>query len=110
MAPYSLLVGLILMFVMNVLTICSKVLPIICLSGILGSKIVKFSVLLLLLGTVCCVLFIIPVVILRTLNAKIEPLPPGIHVEHGGIGKLTIWSLCLVGVTAVVSVLSTIVL
>ncbi len=105
----SLLLGLALMLVMAATTICSIFLPTIYLPSILGLKIVKFGV-LLLLGTICCGLFIAPVVILGILNSKAKQLPSWIQAEHGEVGKLTVWSLCLVGVTAITSVLSPIML
>jgi hypothetical protein len=101
----SLLLGLVIMLVMTVVTVCSMFVPMICLPGMLGSKIVKFVV-LLLLGTISCVLFIMPVVILSLLNSKAKQLPSWIQTEHGEMGKLTVWGLCLVVVAAVTSVLS----
>jgi hypothetical protein len=110
MAIYgALLLGLALMLVMAAMTVCSMFLPLICLSRILGSKIVKFGV-LLLLGTICCVLFIAPVVILSILNSKAKQLPSWIQAEHGEVGKLTVWSLGLAGVAVIASILSPIVL
>jgi hypothetical protein len=104
----SLLLGLALILVMAAVTICSMFLPLICLSSILGSKIVKFGV-LLLLGTICCALFIAPVVILSILNSKAKQLPSWIQAEHGEVGKLTVCSLCFVGVAVITSLLSPIV-
>lgn len=105
----SLLLGLALLLVMAAMTICSMFLSLICLSSILGSKVVKFGV-LLLLGTICCVLFIAPVVVLSIVNSKAKQLPSWIQVEHGEVGKLTVWSLALAGVAVIVSILSPIVL
>ncbi|KAH8726712.1 hypothetical protein GQ44DRAFT_725897 [Phaeosphaeriaceae sp. PMI808] len=101
----SLLLGLALMLVMAATTICLVFLPTIYLPSILGLKIVKFGV-LLLLGTICCGLFIAPVIILGILNSKAKQLPSWIQVEHGEVGKFTVWSLVLVGVAAITSVLS----
>jgi hypothetical protein len=96
------------MLVMTAVTVCSLFLPMICLPGILGLKIVRFGV-MLLLGTICCVLFIMPVMILSILNSKAKQLPSWIQAEHGEVGRLTVWTLCLVGVAAITSVLSPVV-
>ena len=74
----------------------------------LGLKIVKFGV-ILLLGTICYVLFIMPVVTLSILNSKAKQLPSWIQAEHGEVGRLTIWTLYLVGVVVITSVLSPVV-
>jgi hypothetical protein len=102
---YSPMLGLILMFIMVIMSICSMSFPLLCLSSILGSKILKVGV-LLLLGTICCILFVIPVVILLVLESKTKQLPSWIWVEHGEVGKLTLWNLIFVTIAAITSTLS----
>jgi hypothetical protein len=102
---YSLMLGLIIMVVMVIVSICSMAFPLACLSSILGLKMLKFG-LLLLLGVICCILFVIPVVILLVLESKAKQLPSWIQVEHGDVGKLTLWSLVYVTIAAVTSILS----
>jgi hypothetical protein len=98
----SLILGLILMLIMIIVSICS-------ISFILGLKALKVG-LLLLLGTICCVLFVIPVIILSVLDSKAKQLPSWIQVEHGEVGKFTMWSLILVTIATITSTFMPIVL
>jgi hypothetical protein len=86
---YSLMLGLIIMVVIAIVSICSIVFPLACLSSILGLKMLKVG-LLLLLGVIYCILFVAPVVILLVLESKAKQLPSWIQVEHGEAGKLTL--------------------
>lgn len=105
----SLIPRLVLMLIMIFVIIGLMFLPLGCLPRMIGLKVVKFGV-LLVLGMICCVLFVIPVVFLSILDSKAKQVPSWIQVEHEEVGRLILWSLCFVVIAAVTSALSPIVL
>jgi len=96
----SLILGLAVMLVMIVVSICFMSFPL-----ILGAKILKIG-LLLVLATICCVSVVLPVVILSILDSKAKQLPSWIQVDHGPVGQLVFWGLGFVTLAAITSVIS----
>jgi hypothetical protein len=87
--------GLVLMFIMTAIFICSIFSQVLgFVNFLLKLGIYVGMVIIFIAGLICCVTFIIPTIILFDAQSKIKDLPSAIQVQKGGVSNHCVGALC----------------
>jgi hypothetical protein len=105
----TLIIGVVLIFAMTALSICSTLGKFFCLTAILlRFRFLRVGI-LLLLGLICCSPFLVATIVLYIFRSKTEHLPSWIQVEEGEVSKLSVGGLCCAIVMWVLSIVISII-